>query len=381
MVTYKKRASTSISQYLVLRLTVKTYFFLNKMFSNIAFQHIKDDFWLGQYDEFSVVMMKSSGYINATHLCKAGGKRFNDWKQTNSCKSLIKALEDFLSIRASGNTHTDNLTLLDTETRIPVSVFKSIVTENKSDVDQLIYGTYCHNLLMPHIASWISSTFALRISCIVNDYMVKEYMEKLEKAEALLQMADKQVSMLQHEGAEKDAKIMEKNDIIIQLTEDRNVVAEALSNKKKDLQAWASTHSFTLMSIEENNAKFPLYVIRCKHAAVKSSINKLRRKYPNATVVFQHNQIPNAVNLYDRLYNEKHVLRKRNYCLSTHGDMALITTLKEMCGAEDDESNENPMYHTPPTSPDIFQCEMCGNFEQSALHLHIHRIKCSFNYM
>src|SRR5271167_1926148 len=89
------------------------------------------------------------------------------------------ALENSHGISAS--------TLRDTDVQICTSVCKSIIIENKSDIDKLIYGTYCHPLLIPHIGSWISSGFAVMDSKVVNAYIVGEYKLKLADMETQLQ--------------------------------------------------------------------------------------------------------------------------------------------------------------------------------------------------
>ena len=42
---------------------------------------------------------ESDNFINATQLCKAGGKRFNNWYQLDSTKELIKELENSLNLK------------------------------------------------------------------------------------------------------------------------------------------------------------------------------------------------------------------------------------------------------------------------------------------
>ena len=46
---------------------------------------------------------ESDKYINATQLCKAGNKKFNDWLKLDSTRELI---EDFSKIN---NINKDNL--------------------------------------------------------------------------------------------------------------------------------------------------------------------------------------------------------------------------------------------------------------------------------
>jgi hypothetical protein len=42
-------------------------------------------------DEFRIQARSSDGYINATQLCTAGGKRFNNWYQLHNTKEFINA--------------------------------------------------------------------------------------------------------------------------------------------------------------------------------------------------------------------------------------------------------------------------------------------------
>ena len=87
---------------------IPTYFFLPnaslKMLSQIAYKQIRDNLWLGQYGDFKVVMMKDCGFINATKLCKDGGKQLKNWLANETSKCLIRALEDQLGHQASAFT-------------------------------------------------------------------------------------------------------------------------------------------------------------------------------------------------------------------------------------------------------------------------------------
>ena len=40
------------------------------------------------------VLSREDGFINATAMCKAGNKKFNDWLRLESTKELIEALEE-----------------------------------------------------------------------------------------------------------------------------------------------------------------------------------------------------------------------------------------------------------------------------------------------
>jgi hypothetical protein len=78
------------------------------MISDICFEQIQGNYWFGQYGEFKVLMMKDSGYINATKLCKDGGKLFKNWLANDTSKRLIKALDDELTFEASNSNMVEN---------------------------------------------------------------------------------------------------------------------------------------------------------------------------------------------------------------------------------------------------------------------------------
>ena len=40
------------------------------------------------------VLAREDGFINATAMCKAGGKRFNDWKRLDSTQELINEIAE-----------------------------------------------------------------------------------------------------------------------------------------------------------------------------------------------------------------------------------------------------------------------------------------------
>lgn len=83
----------------------------------------------------------SDNFINATQLCKAGGKRFNNWYQLDTTKKLLEVLTKELY----------------TDTGIPVSVIDS----KKGGLSQ---GSWIHPDLAVQLAQWISPEFAIQVS-------------------------------------------------------------------------------------------------------------------------------------------------------------------------------------------------------------------------
>jgi hypothetical protein len=129
---------------------------------DLIFENINDKYAWGNYGEFKVLMMRENGYINVTKLCKEGGKEFRFWRRLDMADTLIK--------ETSSDVHRCTSGLL--------------ITINSGNTDTLIRGTYAHPALVPHIASWVSPSFAVKVSRIVNEYFVKEEKEKNARLEA-----------------------------------------------------------------------------------------------------------------------------------------------------------------------------------------------------
>jgi hypothetical protein len=91
----------------------------------------------------TVLARESDGFINATMLCKAGGKKFNHWYSLEGTKELIKALDDEL---LSENEQTG----------IPVCKNSVIAVKGQ--------GSWIHPKLAVHLAQWLSPVFALKVS-------------------------------------------------------------------------------------------------------------------------------------------------------------------------------------------------------------------------
>jgi len=135
--------------------------------SRLFLADINEEFCFAQYGPFKVVMRKSDGFINATHMCKLGGKRFSHWKETKHSIDLIDAIEKE-----------------DCNAVIPAReetwIIQKVVTQKRTENDKLISGTYAHPLLIVHIACWVSAVFAIKVAVIVNSYLINEYKEELQ---------------------------------------------------------------------------------------------------------------------------------------------------------------------------------------------------------
>jgi hypothetical protein len=84
-------------------------------------------------------------FINATQLCKAGGKKFKDWDRLDSTKELIKELEKSIGVDA-------NCKLID----------KKVGGSHS--------GSWVHPDLAVPLAQWISPAFTIQVSKWIREW-------------------------------------------------------------------------------------------------------------------------------------------------------------------------------------------------------------------
>ena len=273
-------------------------------------------------------MMKDTGYINATKMCSSGGKEYRDWSKNKSSKELIDALENKLALENThGSSENSDLTLQNGNVRIitlPSPPCKIVHNLNQTDSERVISGTYCHPLLIPHIACWVSPEFALLVSEVVNGYITQEYKAHLAAAQLALEHATNAYEVMHDlravatEDAYHAQQQVQRKDLEIQSKEHRH-------------QVWSSTHGFTMLRLNNPDAKLPYYAVRCKRGDMSGAIKKVRAKHPHSIMIYQNSYVANPINLYNRLKNCGFLRYSRNYCGSYVREGELITKLGELC--------------------------------------------------
>jgi regulator of replication initiation timing len=282
--------------------------------SDIAFAQIKDNYHRGQYGEFKVIMDISTGYINATHLCglaenKDGiRKELFNWRKNTTSNELIN------EISSSLGTPADDLLRI---------VSGGQIIE--------IRGTYAHPDLIPHIASWASPKFAVKVSRIVNAYLVREYKESLrvkdQQIDRLEQKIDAQSTQISAQSAkidqllkeieysrEENSHVMDQLDIITEELENVSVDNNDLSHKVTAIETKldiatdqrvppAKSHNFNeVFAIYHNPKSTQSYMLRRQKRALLAGINNCN-KLGYTTEIF-YSDSPNAINLGIRLKNK-----------------------------------------------------------------------------
>jgi len=150
-----------------------------------------------------IVSRSEDNYINATQLCQAGGKRFNDWLRLDTTKSLINEAA--------------------IEAGIPASQLLDIKKDNSSEFEQ---DSWIHPDLAIQLAHWISTKFALQVSkwirtLFTND-TVSVYIKLLEDKEKEIKFKDQKIQLLEDTFVKKQKRENYPNNIIYMLTTKEN---------------------------------------------------------------------------------------------------------------------------------------------------------------
>lgn len=198
-----------------------------------------------KYGEFDVIML-DNGYVNANHLCKKEKKEFRFWLRNDHAQELV-----------------DHVTKMELTPIIEI-------TKAPNEVK----GQYVHPLLVPHIASWVSPSFAIWVSMIVNDHILNEYKkEVIAKDKALRKykrkMADTDILLGEKETLihKKDKKI---SSLFAQLKE-----AQDLMNKKVDdihTDLTFANDNLVLANDKLDDAHVELVDVKCDLSEVKTKL-------------------------------------------------------------------------------------------------------------
>jgi len=140
--------------------------------NQIIFEHIDDKYAYGKYADFTIIMMKENRYINATKLCDDHKKLLKNWTKNESSQKLIGIVDKKLEKNRIGS----NLSLSSTG-----NVNSSIIQITSKKFNGILRGTYVHELLIPHIASWVSPEFGIMVSEIINNHIANEYTKSLKQ--------------------------------------------------------------------------------------------------------------------------------------------------------------------------------------------------------
>ena len=316
--------------------------------SDIVFEHINEKYAYGAYGDFKVIMMKKNSYINATKLCSEHNKQLKHWLENKNGKDLIDEVKKdinhsksstvaYPAVEKNGDMNTNN------EEIEPIITIKG---GNKKL--QLITGTYVHPLLIPHIASWISPVFAIKVSKIVNEFLITEYKNKLlEKDKKLMEKENENLSLMN----KMDLMLKKMDEQTKQMKEETRELKEQ-NNKQMDklseLQITVNKISNKLDScahMPDNNelsdrfvvmkSDVDYYVIRAQDRNIYNAIKRQEDKgYKRIKDLIESESIPNSIYLWntikDELIKEKKIKTFRNTFNLNIPESDFITIVKSI---------------------------------------------------
>jgi hypothetical protein len=147
-------------------------------------------------DKIVVESRASDHFINATQLCKAGNKKFNNWFQLESTKELIKALQDKIVY----------------ETGIPGSQIPQVIEVKRGNSSRFSQGSWVHPDLAIQLAQWISPHFALQVSAWIRELFATGSVQIDSKK------TDEEIKRLEDKAYMLEQKLVEKNFLLEQKT-------------------------------------------------------------------------------------------------------------------------------------------------------------------
>ena len=124
---------------------------------NGCIEESKDNIVDGNEDgikKIDVLIRHEDGYINATMLCKAGKKKFNDYHRLKQTDELLNSCGKYTNI------DKDKL----------IKIKQGGISKSNDSMDPKLQGTWVHPLIATNLASWISSDFAIKVSIWIEEW-------------------------------------------------------------------------------------------------------------------------------------------------------------------------------------------------------------------
>jgi hypothetical protein len=281
----------------------------------IMLESIDENFAFAKYMEFTIIIMKKNNYINATTLCDQHGKQFDKWIKNDGSKELI----EFIDNKIIESENDDDIT--------------SLIQITSKKYKGILRGTYVHELLIPHIASWISPKFGIMVSEIINNHIANEYVKSLKQKDDVIKERDDRIEELIRLMKESDMKAEKRTKKIIDKLEDTHLKLDETSeqlnetntkllyvSKKLDIAVEDRVpqtknidklEDFVLLKSRKKTIDFRYYAVRGQPNYVNRKSNKkiTEDKYKE---ILRINNVANSVNLWNRL--KEQLSKSVEYC-------------------------------------------------------------------
>ena len=206
--------------------------------STHIFEYIgnSDRFGYGKYlDDMKIIIDGHTGYINATKLCMLGKKHLRNWHKNESSKELISCYNDTTD-EIYGESSSDQSGTRTVSYEIGGDDLKGMTRKEQ----EVIMGTYYHRTIIVHLAQWISPTFALKVSKIVDDYISYENKRKIRELKGenktLLDKVDDQSKLI----TDQSKLITDQSKQIAELLTTTRTIVDINNEQNQKLDKMAS---------------------------------------------------------------------------------------------------------------------------------------------
>jgi hypothetical protein len=194
------------------------------------------------------IPIRSDGYMNATLMCKAHNKRFNNWNQLKETQAYLKALNF--------------------NTGIPVLK----LVESKQGGDRT--GTWVHRKVAIYLSQWLSPEFAVCVSGWMDELLITGKVE-LGKEKTPLELEEKLEDLLTNKIRFDLDPYTEKDVIYFYQVVPK--LEYAVENKEeRDLYEFGVTSDIVKRDIAYNNDKH-YEKVKLKNVIVYGDRNKASR--------------------------------------------------------------------------------------------------------
>ncbi|QRI42888.1 N1R/p28-like protein [Cheloniid poxvirus 1] len=174
-----------------------------------------------------------------------------------------------------------------------------VKNESKGKHQYEVSGSYIHQDLIPHIASWISPSFAIKVSKIINCYVSGKYEFKLKeklKKEEKYNMDTQELKEYNKRMEEKyDRDTRELKTELIELKTELKKIEERLKDKVINPTSPNKLHRLVILQSKRDPNSFKTLRLQAER------LNQETNKYKNEYKVFFNAYEPNAVSCFNRL--------------------------------------------------------------------------------
>ena len=213
-------------------------------------------------NEISVISRKEDNYINATQLCKAGGKRFNNWIRMETTQELIKELEEEMKKSNATKLALENQAQTDTakgsalNSADPFGKEKSLV-EIISTGSNSSRGSWIHPDLGIQLAQWISPKFSIQVSRWVRQLCT---VGKVEIDLKTLKENQKRIKLLENKCLARQRRVEYKEKNVIYILTTKN-------NKKDGIYTFGKAKDFMnrLSSYNKSEEHEVVFIKECQN--------------------------------------------------------------------------------------------------------------------